>query len=206
MSPLWPGRQPTFGSRLAVWALRLAGWEAVLAPPPSLKCVGAVAPHTHNADFWPGIFWTWATRSPARFVAKRELFFFPVGVFMRAVGGLALDRRRSGGNFVDAVVGIIEREEEIMLAIAPEGTRSRGDYWKTGFYYMALEAKVPIAVTVLDWGRRRVGIVGYVTPTGNLEADFAKLREYFQDVRGHTPANETPAFPRPASAGGPSRT
>ncbi|GAA0510073.1 1-acyl-sn-glycerol-3-phosphate acyltransferase [Deinococcus depolymerans] len=206
MSPLWPGQQHTPGSRLAALLLRLSGWTAVLEPPPGLKCVGAAAPHTNNADFWPGLFWKWSTRTPVHFVAKRELFTFPLGLFMRAVGGIALDRRRSGGNFVDAVVDIIEREREIVMIVAPEGTRSGGQYWKTGFYYMALEAKVPIGVTALDWKRRRVGIIGYVMPTGDIEADFAVIREMLRDVRGHTPANEIPAFPRPASAGGPGRT
>ena len=206
MSPLWPGQQHTLGSRLALALMRLAGWTPVLEPPPSLKFVGAAAPHTHNLDFWPGIFWTWATRSPVHFVAKRELFTFPLGVFMRAVGGIALDRRRAGGNFVDAVVEIIEREKELVMVVAPEGTRSAGQYWKTGFYYMALEARVPIGITALDWKRRRVGVIGYVTPTGDIEADFARLRELLRDIRGHTPANEIPAVPRPAEAGGPSRS
>ncbi|MVN89179.1 glycerol acyltransferase [Deinococcus sp. HMF7620] len=205
MSPLWPGQRASLGSRLASALLRLFGWTAVLEPPPGVKFVGAAAPHTHNADFWPGLFWKWATRSPAHFVAKRELFFFPVGVFMRAVGGIPINRQRAGGNFVDAVVAVINREQEIVMIVAPEGTRSRGEYWKTGFYYMALEAGVPIAVTALDWGRKRVGIIGYVTPTGDLDADFARIRELLRDVRGHTPGNETPAVPRPAT-GGPSRT
>ncbi|UBV42827.1 1-acyl-sn-glycerol-3-phosphate acyltransferase [Deinococcus taeanensis] len=206
MPALWPGQRPTVFSRLATLALRVAGWEAVLAPPPGRKFVGAAAPHTHNADFWPGIFWKWATRAPAHFVAKRELFTFPVGIFMRGVGGMPVDRRRSGGNFVDAVVSIIEREPEIVMVVAPEGTRGRAEYWKTGFYYMALEANVPIAVIALDWGRRRVGTLGYVTPTGDIEADFAQIRTLLADVRGHTPGNETPAVPRPAVAGGPSKT
>ncbi|MXV20995.1 1-acyl-sn-glycerol-3-phosphate acyltransferase [Deinococcus xianganensis] len=205
MSALWPGRRPTLFSRLALTAMRLVGWRPVLAPPPGPKFVSAVAPHTHNADFWPGLFFMWSTRSPVRFVAKHQLFTFPLGLFMRAVGGLPVDRRRAGGNFVDGVVALIDREPEIMLVVAPEGTRSRGEYWRTGFYYMALEAGVPIGVTVLDWGRKQVGVIGYVTPTGNIEADFALIREMLRDVRGHTPANETPAVPRPASAGGPSK-
>ncbi|GGS06544.1 1-acyl-sn-glycerol-3-phosphate acyltransferase [Deinococcus sedimenti] len=205
MSALWPGRRPTLFSRLALGLMRLAGWTPLLATPPGAKFVGAVAPHTHNADFWPGLFFIWSTRSPVRFVAKHQLFVFPVGLFMRAVGGLPVDRRRAGGNFVDGVVDLIEKEPEIMLVVAPEGTRSRAEYWRTGFYYMALEANVPIGVTVVDWGRKQVGVTGYVTPTGDIEADFAVIREMLRDVRGHTPANETPAIPRPAAAGGPSK-
>lgn len=190
-------RSPTPGSRLAALALRLGGWEAVLAPPPGPKFVAAVAPHTSNMDFWAGILWRWATRTPARWVAKRELFVFPLGRVLRAWGGLPVDRARGRSNFVGAVVSAIRQEPEIMLAVAPEGTRARGEAWKTGFYYMALEAGVPIGVTVFDWGRRRVGVVGYVQPTGDIEADFAQIRDLLRDVRGHTPGNATPAYPRP---------
>lgn len=200
MPVTWKSRPHTPGSRLATLALRLTGWEPVLVPPPGPKFVAAVAPHTSNADFWPGIAWRWATRTPTHWVAKRELFRPPLGWLLRAWGGLPVNRARAGENFVDTVVAVIEREPEIILAVAPEGTRARGEYWKTGFYYMALEAGVPIGVTVFDWGRtpKRVGVIGYVQPTGDIEADFARIRALLEDVRGHTPANETPARPRPA--------
>ena len=204
MSLLWPGRKHTLISRLALLLLRALGWTPVLSAPPP-KFVGAIAPHTSNADFWPGLLYALGTRLPYHFVAKHQLFTFPLGIFMRAVGGLPVNRRRAGGNFVDAVVAIIEREKELVLVVAPEGTRARAEYWKTGFYYMALEARVPIGVVVLDWGHKRVGMIGYIQPSGDLEADFALMREMFADVRGHTPANETPVRPRPPEAGGPSK-
>ncbi|GGK26880.1 glycerol acyltransferase [Deinococcus malanensis] len=200
MSDTWPNRPHTLGSRLTVRALRLAGWTPVLVAPPTPKVVACVAPHTSNHDFLLGVMWKWATRSPVHFVAKHSLFVFPVGIFMRAVGGIAIDRRRAGGNFVDAVVERIHRDPEIMLTVAPEGTRSRTEYWKTGFYYMALGAGVPIAVTVFDWGRRQVGIIGYVQPTGDIEADFAQIRQLMQGVHGHTPADAGPVRPRPGPA------
>ena len=109
VSTTWPGLPPTLGSRLALAVLRLLGWQPLLAPPPGPKIVVAAAPHTNNADFWIGLLWVWSMRLPARFVAKREIFKFPLGVFMRAVGGIPLDRKRAGGNFVDGVVAIINR-------------------------------------------------------------------------------------------------
>lgn len=186
--------------------MRALGWTPVLAPPPGPKFVAAVAPHTSNMDFWPGILLSLAMRLPMHFLAKRELFTPPLGSLMRALGGMPVDRRNAGGNFVDAVVAIIHRESELVLAVAPEGTRSRGDFWKTGFYYMALEAGVPIGVTAFDWGRRQFGMIGYVHPTGDIDADFAQIRALLQDVRGRKAGNETPAHPRSADAGGPSRT
>ncbi|UFA50008.1 1-acyl-sn-glycerol-3-phosphate acyltransferase [Deinococcus radiophilus] len=197
-TPTWMNRPHTLTSRLASAALQLAGWQAVLAPPPSPRVVAVAAPHTANADFWPGIFWRWATRSPARWVGKHTLFRPPLGGLLRWWGGLPVDRRRAGGNFVDAVVQIIRESDEIMLTIAPEGTRARAEHWKSGFYYMALEAEVPIAVTVIDWGHKRFGIVGYVQPTGDIEADFAAIRELLRGVQGHTPQNMTPVIPKPA--------
>lgn len=199
MTPLWPGRPPTLGSRLARAALRLSGWTLLLAPPPGPRLVAAGAPHTADADFWLGLLWMWATRSPVHFIGKHDLFRFPLGVFMRAVGGLPLDRRRVGGNFVGAVADVIRREREIVLIIAPEGTRARAEHWKTGFYHMARAADVPIGVMVLDWGHKRVGLVGYLVPTGNLDADFAEIRRLLGDARGRVPEQATPAYPRPAA-------
>lgn len=200
MLPTWKNRPHTLGSRLALVCLRLAGWTPLLAPHDGVRFVAPAAPHTANTDFWVGLFWKWATRTPVHFVGKHTLFQFPMGGFMRAVGGIPIDRRRKGGNFVTAVAEVIRRSDEIVLIVAPEGTRARADYWKTGFYYMALEANVPLAVTALDWSRKQVGIVGYVTPTGDLNADFAQIRQLLEGVQGKYPAKQTPAYPRPAES------
>lgn len=192
----WLNRPHTFRSRLALVCLRVTGWTPILVQPPGPKFVAAAAPHTSNADFWPGLFWKWATQSPLRYVAKEQLFRFPLGVFMRAVGGIPLNRSKAKANFVDAVVEIINREKEIILLVAPEGTRSYAPHWKTGFYYMALEAGVPIGVMMLDWPRKRIGVVGYVTPTGDIEADFTQIRDLLGDAKGLKPENQGPVVPR----------
>ena len=185
-------RRPTLGARFAALALRLAGWKIILVPPPGPKFVAVVAPHTSNFDFWPGIFWRWATGTPARWVAKSELFAFPIGLLLRAWGGIAVNRQAKG-KFVDTAVAIIQREKEIVLAVAPEGTRGRAKHWKTGFYYMALQAKVPIGIFSLDWGRKRLGIVGYILPTGDLGADLEEIRRLLDGASGYNPAKATPA-------------
>lgn len=195
MFPTWMNRPHTLRSRTALMCLRLTGWTILLAPPPS-KFVAAAAPHTSNADFWPGLFWKWATRSPLHYVAKEELFRFPMGVFMRSVGGIPLNRAKAKANFVNAVVDIIDREPEIMLLVAPEGTRAHAPHWKTGFYYMAYEAGVPIGVMILDWPRKRVGVVGYIMPTGDIESDFNRIRELVGDATGKKPENQGPIMPR----------
>lgn len=196
-------RPHTLGSRLAASLLRRLGWTPMLdlcsASGHAPKQVVAFAPHTHNDDFWIGLLWVWACRVPVKFVAKQELFRGVMGTFMRAVGGLSLDRRQAGGNFVGAVADLIGQQTEIALAVAPEGRRAYTPHWKTGFYYMALQAGVPISVGVFDWGRKRVGIVGQVTPTGHIEADFAAIRALLSGVQGRVPAHQGPVEPRPTS-------
>lgn len=196
-APSWTPGRLTPQMRLARFVLRLWGWQVLMVPPPGPRIVAVVYPHTSNWDFLPGILWAWATAAPVKFVAKHSLFRWPLGPVLRAWGGLPVDRRRAGGNFVQAVVERIRDASSIMLVVAPEGSRSRGNHWKSGFYHMALRAGVPIGLATIDWGRREVGLGGYLQPTGNLEADFVKLRLFYDGRRGRKPQNETPVVPRP---------
>ncbi len=193
----WNPRRITLGMRLARLLLALFGWRAVLVPPPADKVVSVVYPHTSNWDFPVGILWAWATGAPVKFVAKHSLFRFPLGALLRAWGGVPVDRRKTGGNFVQAVVDLIRAAPEIMLVVAPEGSRARGEHWKSGFYHMALRAGVPIGLTYFDWSRREVGMAGYITPSGNMDADFEKMRVFYAGRRGRKPENETPIVPAP---------
>lgn len=185
--------------RLARRLLGLFGWRALLTPPPADKVVAVVYPHTSNWDFPIGILWAWASGVPVKFVAKHSLFRPPLGAVLRAWGGVPVDRRRAGGNFVQAVVELIRAAPEIMLVVAPEGSRRRGDHWKSGFYHMALRAGVPIGLAYFDWSRREVGMTAYLVPSGNMEADFEKMRLFYAGKRGRRPENETPIVPAPAS-------
>ena len=130
--------------KLARFLLRLFGWELKVAPPPSRKYVLIGAPHTSNWDFVVGLLALWGARIRARWLGKKELFKPPLGHLMRALGGIPVDRSRREG-LVDQVAEIFRREEEIAILITPEGTRGKAPYWRTGFYYMALKAGVPIA-------------------------------------------------------------
>lgn len=192
MWPTWQNRSHTLLSRLAGGILHRLGWTLILEPPPSQRFVGVAAPHTSNYDFWMGMLFKWASLTPMHFVAKHELFRFPMGIFFRAVGGIPLNRRRKGGRFVDAVVEVIQDTPEIMLVVAPEGTRTHTESWKTGFYYMALQAKVPLGIAILDWRQKRLGIVGYVMPTGDIEADFKQIRRFYEGVQGYNPRAQGP--------------
>ena len=153
--------------KLARFLLRLFGWELKVAPPPSRKYVLIGAPHTSNWDFVVGLLALWGARIRARWLGKKELFKPPLGHLMRALGGIPVDRSRREG-LVDQVAEIFRREEEIAILITPEGTRGKAPYWRTGFYYMALKAGVPIALGYADFRRKEVGIGGYLYPTGDI--------------------------------------
>lgn len=147
-----------------------------------------VMPHTSNHDFYLGIFTRGISGLEMNWVGKKELFKFPFGYYFRSVGGEPLDR--SGGlNKVDAIVSIFERKEIFRLAIAPEGTRKEVKEIRTGFYFIALKAKVPIIPVAFDWGKKEVRLGKPFLPTGNYEADLEILKSNYKGVIGKIPGN-----------------
>lgn len=169
-------RPQTPWQRFGVWALQMLGWTAVMAPPPGKKFVLVGYPHTSNWDFLYALLWGMASGTRFRWVGKKQLFPPVLGVVMRWLGGIPVDRSKTGGDFVSQVARIFDQHDNLWVVVAAEGTRSRAEYWKSGFYYMALEAKVPIALAYLDYSRKEVGIGGYFTPSGNIEADFEQIK------------------------------
>ncbi|BFH75500.1 lysophospholipid acyltransferase family protein [Thermus thermophilus] len=176
--------------KLARFLLRLFGWELKVAPPPSRKYVLIGAPHTSNWDFVVGLLALWGARIRARWLGKKELFKPPLGYLMRALGGIPVDRSRREG-LVDQVAQVL-REREVAVLITPEGTRGKAPYWRTGFYYMALKAGVPIALGYADFRRKEVGIGAYLWPTGDLRRDFEAIRAFYQDKTGLRPEKQGP--------------
>ncbi|TBH17432.1 lysophospholipid acyltransferase family protein [Thermus thermamylovorans] len=176
---------------LAGWVLRGLGWRYHMPPPPSKKYVLVGAPHTSNWDFAVGLLALWALGIRARWLGKKELFRPPLGWLLRLLGGIPVDRSRRN-NLVEGVAAIFQREEEIAILITPEGTRGKAPYWRTGFYYMALGAGVPIALGYADFRRKEVGIGGYLWPTGDLRRDFAAIRAFYGDKVGLRPEKQGP--------------
>lgn len=167
----------------------LMGWKIKGVFPPEIKkCVIIVVPHTSWHDFYIGLFTRGIVGLEMHFVAKKELFRFPFGFYFRWMGGAPLDR--SGNlNKVDAIASIFKTRDEFRLAIAPEGTRKKVEKWKTGFYYISLEAKVPIMPVSFDYGKKTVGIGEPFYPTGNHESDIKILEKHFKGVTGKIPEN-----------------
>ena len=188
----------TTRQRVATALLTWLGWSAILEPAPGKKFVAVGYPHTSNHDFLPVILWAWATGSKMNWVGKRELFTGLLGPVMLKLGGIPLDRRGSS-NFVEAVAAMIRSRSEITLIIAAEGTRSRAEYWRSGFYYMALKADVPIGLGFVDWRKKELGIGAYIQPTGDLASDFALLKVFYADKFGRDPSKQSPIALKPSS-------
>lgn len=166
---------------------RLLGWRLNGTFSPELKkCVMIVVPHTSWVDFFIGVLARGSIGLEMHYVAKKELFIFPFGAWFRWMGGTPLDRSRTE-NKVDAIADIFEHREVFRLAIAPEGTRKRVSRWKTGFYYIALKAQVPIVAVAFDYGKKEVKIAEPFYPTGNIEADIVQLENNYQGVTGYVP-------------------
>jgi 1-acyl-sn-glycerol-3-phosphate acyltransferase len=168
---------------------KLMGWKIVgIENAEVKKCVMMVMPHTSNHDFYLGIFTRGISGLEMNWVGKKELFKFPIGYYFRSVGGEPLDR--SGGlNKVDSIAAIFERKEVFRLAVAPEGTRKEVNEIRTGFYYIALKAKVPIVTVAFDWGKKEVNFGKPFFPTVNYEEDLQILKKHYESVVGKIPHN-----------------
>ncbi len=150
------------------------------------KAVIIAVPHTSWHDFYIGILVRKVTGIKTNFVGKKELFKWPFGFYFRAVGGAPLDRT-SGQNKVQAIAKLFEEKEEFRLALAPEGTRKKVEHWKTGFYYIAKEANVPIIMFTLDFKNKQNKVSEPFYPTDDVEADFKFMRSFYKGVIGKKP-------------------
>ncbi len=128
-------------------------------------------------------------------IGKHTLFRWPYGWFFRAIGGIPIERG-IGTNLSQQMAEKFAQSDKLVLAIAPEGTRSKLDHWKTGFYYIALAANVPVALGCLDYKHKQVGISGVFSPSGDIEADFEIIRAYYQGKLGKIPEQTSSIKPR----------
>lgn len=168
---------------LSVGILRLIGWKLVGGLPPNSKYVLIGAPHTSNWDFPLMLLAVLKVGMDVHWLGKKNLFAFPFGGFMRWLGGIAVDRSKSN-NMVDQMVALFGRREELILLIPPEGTRSQVERWKSGFYYVAQGAGVPILLGFVDTSRKQLGFGPLFYPTGDYAADLVAIQEFYRDKRG----------------------
>ena len=161
----------------------MLGWRVDGQIPNLRKFVLIVAPHTSNWDFPVGIGAKLALGLGAIWLGKHTLFSFPLGIILRGLGGIAVDRSASN-DVVQQVAGEFAKRDRLALALAPEGTRKQVERWRTGFYRIAHAARVPIVPVALDWERRAIRLMEPFITTGNVDADIAALRQRFEGVKG----------------------
>ncbi len=152
------------------------------------KHVIIVVPHTSNWDFVIGASIKYTERIKTNYIGKDSLFRFPLGYLFRYLGGVPVDRTKSN-KLVDQIVDIYNKREKFVLALAPEGTRKKVDRLKTGFYYIAKKANVPITMVRFDYPNKRVEVAKPFYTTESKEDDFAKINEFFKDIQGKIPEN-----------------
>ncbi len=166
---------------------KLMKWKLIGDFPSDLKKYIVIAvPHTSWHDFYIGLLLRKIKETPINFVGKKELFKGPLGWYLKQVGGVELDRT-PGQNKVESIAKLFETRDEFRLNIAPEGTRKKVDKWKTGFYYIAKAANVPIVMITFDFGKKQNIISEPFYPTDDMEADFIFMHAFFKDVVGKIP-------------------
>ena len=188
--PLGPVSRALLGAVL-LW-FRTSGWTIVGTLPDARKLIIIGAPHTSNWDFPVFLGTVHAAGRRARFIGKRSLFRWPFGGFMRALGGVPVDRGERQ-DLVSQIVEQIAAHDDFLMIVAAEGTRNRTTRWKTGFYQIAFRAGIPIVCAGPDYPNRH-GIFGpIIQPTGDYDRDMAPAFAFFRSLSPLYP--ERSAFP-----------
>lgn len=172
---------------LAKLILRMMGWKIIDTIPRDIKkCVMVIAPHTSNWDFVIGRLAFFQLRLPVKFLIKKELFVFPLGSLIKAMGGIPVDRKKSH-NVVMQVADKFNKRDSLFVVITPEGTRSYNPKWKKGFYYIAEMADVPIALGYLDYKKKEGGIGKIFRPSTKIHHDLQHIYAFYKDKKGKHP-------------------
>ena len=140
-------------------------------------------PHTSNWDVPLGLLVFKSLGVRLHWVGKDSLFKWPMGMLIKKLGGVPVDRSKSQ-NFVQQVIDIYNKFENMVIALSPEGTRGFTEYWRTGFYHIACGANVPIATAFLDYKNKVGGFGPLIWPTGNIEKDLERMKEFYYDMKG----------------------
>lgn len=170
---------------LSTGFLRHTGWtvEGDL-PPSAAKSVFIAAPHTSNWDLPYTLMVAFALRLNPYWMGKASIFRFPFGGLMRWLGGIAVDRSKSNNLVAASAQAIHDADGPLQLIVPPEGTRSKTRYWKTGFYYIATTARVPIILAYMDYATKRSGLGPVFEPTGDIDADMVRIKAFYQPFQG----------------------
>ncbi len=161
--------------------LKIIGWKYVGDFPYERKrFIFLLAPHTSNLDFFLGRLFFFQLNVPVKFLIKKEAFFWPFGGLLKRWGGIPVDRKKNN-RMVDYVAGLFEKHDTFYLVVTPEGTRKLQKQWKRGFYYLSLRAKVPLALSYIDYAKKEVDIMEMFTPTGDYKKDLEYIQSRYMD-------------------------
>ncbi|HLP51556.1 MAG TPA: lysophospholipid acyltransferase family protein [Chitinophagales bacterium] len=171
---------------LARFIFWLTGWRTAGQVPQLKKFVAILAPHTSGWDVFYGFLAKYIFGIHFAFYGKKEIFDAPYGFIFKALGGIPVDRSKHS-NLVEQAVATFNERDEFILALSPEGTRKYVEKWKTGFYYIALQAKVPIVLTYLDFEHKVAGIGPTFYPTGDIDKDIEEIKNFYRPIKGRHP-------------------
>ena len=163
--------------------LKCFGWKTDITVAYRDKVVICVAPHTSNWDFIIGLLAYRSMGRKANFLMKEFWFFFPLKYILKGLGGIPVPRRKKGFSLTDILIKKFNESTSLNLAITPEGTRSATSHWHTGFLHIALQAKVPIQLGVIDYAKKIVIVKEEFYPDADIEKDMQIIKNYFSEYR-----------------------
>ena len=165
---------------------KVLGWKAVVNVPDYDKYIVCAAPHTSNWDLFIGKLFYGAIGRDSGFLMKKDWFFWPLGCIMRKLGGIPVYRSKKM-SLTDQLAKVANERESFLLCITPEGTRSRVEEWKRGFYYIALKANLPIWLYGIDYSTKTIKCTKTIIPDGNIEEQMRLIMSYYKDFKGKHP-------------------
>jgi 1-acyl-sn-glycerol-3-phosphate acyltransferase len=183
LGPSVPSRGGRCSRAVGALAFDAIGWRVAGRLPDLPQFVVVVAPHTSNWDFVVGVFLKMGLGLRASFLAKHSLFWWPLGTWLRYMGGIPVDRSQPGG-VVESVLARFRSHPQLVLAVTPSGTRRKDARWKTGFYNIARGAGVPVVPVAFDYGSRTATLGDPVPLSGDTETDMAAVQAAFATARG----------------------
>lgn len=173
---------------LSLAYLKLTGWKIEGTLPPQARVsVFIAAPHTSNWDLPFTLMAAFALRLDIYWMGKEEIFKPPFRSLMMWLGGIPVRRSQSNNLVAASAQALKDSSQPMQLVVPPEGTRSKVRYWKSGFYQIALAAQVPIVLSYLDFGRKRLGLGPVLIPSGDLDADMVTIKAFYAPIRGKNP-------------------
>ena len=173
------------------WLLyKRLGWSVDVTEAHPDKFIICLAPHTSNWDFALGQIYSGAIGMKINFLMKKEWFFWPLGPIFKRLGGIPVYRQKKS-SMTDAMAEAAKQAKTFRLCITPEGTRSKTEDWKKGFYFIALKAGLPILLYGVDYEQRLIRCTKTIIPSGDLDKDMRDIKLYFKDFKGKKPEQFT---------------